>query len=908
METLEHLLLLYNPHIAVVTETWLHDHINDCEIVPPSYKILRKDRGSRGGGVALIYKNYLSCILMPECSFTESLWCRVKFGGHSIVIGGVYRSPDSSPQFLENIYDYLQENVTCRSKIIIAGDFNLPSVKWDQLDPGVTDVKSGELLLDIAFSNNLSQVVQEFTRITDSSRSILDLIFVSESLKNYEVVVEDGLSDHKLVLLSIKLTAQSLNANCPTTEVYDYSRADDVSILDHLEISLSSFVDIQDVNQLWNQFKKIIRYCLDKFVPKKVKRVAKQNPWVTREIIHLKRRIARQRKKKPRNKTTIQEISRILKDKLKSAKERYFTEVMPEFIRTSPRRFWRHLAPSRDSVQYVAHDNHVITDPGEMANSFNDFFQSVFLDNCDLAENAGEFSHESHSNMPELQVTEEGIFALLLDMDTKKAVGPDEIPNTFLRRYAEWVSKYLFVIFSASLVNCEVPLDWLSARVVPVYKSGDKHSVENYRPISLTCACCKLLEHIVSKELFKFLEHSNIFLSNQHGFRKSLSTVTQLTETLHDFATSMNNRGQIDALCLDLSKAFDRVPHPELINKLLKLGINHKVILWIKAYLTNRKQFVEISKTNSCYVRVPSGVPQGSVLGPVLFLCYINDIVENIGPSIAVRLFADDCLLYSVISCHDDQVRLNSALQTVEKWCKESKMKINLTKTIHCTITNKKQNILPFVYKLGNEPLVQVNEFKYLGLTISSNLSWKTHVDNVCSAARKKLWYLKRNLKLAPPETRLTAYKALIRPTLEYASIIWDPFRAYQINKLEKIQRMAARFILSRYQRTESVQEMLNYLNLPTLCDRRKIARLKFFYMLQNGQFNFNTDPYIVARQIRPLRGNHLNHYQIDTANIDAYKYSFFPRTITDWNSLPQELTTANTLTLFEKSILNLFQ
>lgn len=152
----------------------------------------------------------------------------------------------------------------------------------------------------------------------------------------------------------------------------------------------------------------------------------------------------------------------------------------------------------------------------------------------------------------------------MLNIDPRKSAGPDGVPNEFLRSYAEWVLKYLLVIFRASLEQNSLPQDWLIARVVPIHKSGDKHRVENYRPISITCTCCKILEHILSKSLFAYFESSNIWNPSQHGFRRRLSTVTQLTETIHDLAKAIDEWSQIDAICLDLSKAFDRVSHANL--------------------------------------------------------------------------------------------------------------------------------------------------------------------------------------------------------------------------------------------------------------------------------------------------------------------------------------------------------
>lgn len=278
-------------------------------------------------------------------------------------------------------------------------------------------------------------------------------------------------------------------------------------------------------------------------------------------------------------------------------------------------------------------------------------------------------------------------------------------------------------------------------------------------------------------------------------------------------------KGQIDAVCLDMSKAFDRVPHAQLIEKLVRLGINKKLIEWLKSYLSNRTQFVEINGVKSRILSVTSGVPQGSVLGPVLFLCYINNIAETVSPNIRLRLFTDDCLIYSRITHRKDQLALNAALNNLGDWCNKWKMKVNYCKTSYMTVTKNVKNVLAFSYRLDGHELERVTHFKYLGVTLSEDLSWKTHIDHLCSVAEKKLWFLRRKLKLASTKAKLTAYLTLVRPTLEYASIIWDPYRKYQIDKIEKIQRRAARLILSRFRSTDSVSDMLSHLNLPSLSD-----------------------------------------------------------------------------------------
>lgn len=216
-------------------------------------------------------------------------------------------------------------------------------------------------------------------------------------------------------------------------------------------------------------------------------------------------------------------------------------------------------------------------------------------------------------------------------------------------------------------------------------------NIQNYRPISLTTTCCKLLEHIISKHINKYLEENNLLYEHQHGFRQGLSTVTQLIECTHEFASAINERSQVDVIFMDYSKAFDRVPHDKLVQKLNLLGLNQVLISWICSYLEGRMQYVSCNKVCSPPLAVYSGVPQGSVLGPLLFLIYINDIATNFPPSVQVKLFADDCMVFSKVDGVQDQEILNQSLEEIFSWSKKWGMVINFDKTVSCCITNKKK-------------------------------------------------------------------------------------------------------------------------------------------------------------------------------------------------------------------------
>lgn len=502
-----------------------------------------------------------------------------------------------------------------------------------------------------------------------------------------------------------------------------------------------------------------------------------------------------------------------------------------------------------------------------------------------------------------LMISVEGIFSLLLNLKERSSGGPDNIPNAFLRRYAEPVSYILTAIFRSCLKLAIIPDDWRIARVVAVHKKGDRLKKENYRPISLTSSCCKILQHILVHFITEFLEHNKLLSDHQHGFRKNLSTITQLTTTIHEVALTLDLAGQIDLIFLDFSKAFDRVSHSKLLIKLQKFGLPSFIINWIKQYLSNRTQFVDVDGYSSTRLPVTSGVPQGSVLGPILFLMYVNDITAAVCPDVQIRLFADDCLIFKKVTCQNDQISLNSSLAKIHEWCTTWSMSLNSEKTVLLRVSNKRQPFL-YTYKISTGTVAEATEYKYLGLTISNKLTWSSHIENICTAATRKLGLLRHRLKNAPPDAKLLAYKTYVLPKVEYASVIWDPHYKKDKQRLEMVQRRAVRFIFNKYKRTDSPSSLMLANKIPTLEQRRKISRLKFLFLLYHNRLNVNARAFIQPFLSRTSRNRHSHNLLSYQTRTNLFKYSFFPRTISDWNSLPENIVSLESASAFESALL----
>jgi hypothetical protein len=407
-----------------------------------------------------------------------------------------------------------------------------------------------------------------------------------------------------------------------------------------------------------------------------------------------------------------------------------------------------------------------------------------------------------------------------------------------------------------------------------------------------------MLEHIVCKHILNHFDKFNILTILQHGFRKGYSCASQLLITLHDLLKCYDDNNQVDIAILDFSKAFDTVPHQRLLGKLDFYGIDGPILNWISQFLTNRYQRVVVDGVYSSSVKVASGVPQGTVLGPLLFLAYINDLPQRVKSQ--VRLFADDCLLYRPIKSEADHVLLQQDLTELGKWADEWGMRFNAQKCYVLRIC-RKSNPSGWFYSMGDHILQQVKDSAYLGVNISEDLKWEPHISKITAKAQRSLGFIRRNLKHCPEKLRELAYFTLVRSLLDYCSVVWDPHLVKDIHQLETVQRRAARFVKQDYKWDSSVTNMIKDLGWDALQDRRKEARLIMFHKIVTGVVAVPADDYLIPGSTR-TRSNtkHFRHLQTKT---EAYRNSFFPRTIKDWNLLPKDLVLSETVETFKSHL-----
>ncbi|KAK3096436.1 hypothetical protein FSP39_000095 [Pinctada imbricata] len=501
--------------------------------------------------------------------------------------------------------------------------------------------------------------------------------------------------------------------------------------------------------------------------------------------------------------------------------------------------------------------------------------------------------------MPDIKIDSRGVHKLLKGLKPHKATGPDMVPARLLKDFADEFSTILTRLFQSSLDGSRIPSDWRKAAIVPIYKKGDKHKASNYRPVSLTSISCKLLEHIIHSNIMDHYEHLDILTDKQHGFRSKRSCETQLILTIQELASTLSVGEQVDVILLDFSKAFDKVPHTRLLNKLEYYGVRGNINYWISDFLISRTQQVVLEGTASSTADVLSGVPQGTVLGPLLFLSFINDMPEVTTSDI--RLFADDSLLYRRITSTRDSDTLQQDLAALEKWETTWQMAFNPEKCTVIHVTNRRKPRIT-KYQLHGHTLEREESSKYLGITISQDLKWNIHVNNVTSKANRSLGFIRRNLRGCRPSVKEAAYNAIVRPTLEYAASVWTQYTNQQITSIERVQRRAARFVTNNYRDyiPGAVTGMIAHLGWESLATRRAKSRLTMMFKITHGLVDIPHEQHLVAGD-RRTRGN--NQFREIATSEDAYKYSFYPRTIRQWNKLPTDITAIPSLEGFKATL-----
>ncbi|RUM41879.1 MAG: hypothetical protein DSY80_08180 [Desulfocapsa sp.] len=582
--------------------------------------------------------------------------------------------------------------------------------------------------------------------------------------------------------------------------------------------------------------------------------------------------------------------------------------------KSNPKKFWNFIKGKLKTTTGVADlvkgrvdDTESLTkNDKEKAEVLAGFFSSVFTRESDTEVPT---TPEKNFDRPvsTITITREKVQKKLEQLKIDKSQGPDKVHPRLLKELAEELSSPLTQIFNTSLNQGRLPTIWRRAQVTALFKKGSRKEPCNYRPVSLTCIACKILESIIRDHLMDHLKRNKLFSSRQYGFIGGRSTGLQMLKVLEKWTEILDRGGEIDVIYLDFMKAFDTVPHRRLLSKLSSYGIHGEVLSWIKAFLCDRRQRVAVRGSFSDWLDVLSGIPQGSVLWPLLFVLYINDLPDNMMSE--VFMFADDTKVFREIKDDTDRATLQADLEELQTWSTKWLLKFHPDKCKTMTITRRKDpEARPYVMMKkvdGGDVehiLSKVDNEKDLGIRVDAKLSFEQHISDKINKANQMMGLVRRSFIYLDKDNFRWLYKAIVRPHLEYINAVWSPTRKKDINSIENVQRRATKMIPGL--RDMSYSERLRALKLPTLVYRRLRGDMIETFKITHEIYDPEAAPLMsMAGPERSSARGHTFKMFKRRVNTRLRQNYFTERVIDVWNSLPGHVVEAPSIKAFERRL-----
>ena len=893
--------------IIALTETWLNEGTLSTQVIGTNYNVFRTDRSpansrkSIGGGVLLaVHRRFDSCLvdnISGKC--VEQVWVQIRLARFSLYFCVVYLPPDRTRDMTlidahTNSLRDIAANALPTDEFVIVGDYNFSSLKWRSCsdgflfpDPGMSSFHDGINSMLDCYSVNL---LRQINPIVNENNRILDLCFVSNTDYAPKILVPPhplvkNVRHHPPLHLTLEAVRSSTDDSACDVVSYNFKKADYRSIMDFLtNINWTETLDNENVNLAAQTFSNILNYAIDRHVPKRMHSKTKFQPWQTSELRRLKtskraalKRYARHGGYVLRQKYA--QISRIYKRTVKRNHADYLRNVQRR-LKSDPRSFWKHVNDQRkesglpSTMRYGQRTASCIQDVCQLfARKFASVFSSEDLTQSQIFLAANNVP-PSNQSLNHIDVSDSAILTAIAKMKSSSSAGPDGIPAILIKECRAVLLAPLRQLFRLSLATGVFPSLWKSSYMFPVYKKGDKKLVDNYRGITSICTVAKLFERVILEPVFN---HSKTYIAmTQHGFMPQRSTATNLLSFTSYVTDAMSKGLQTDAIYTDLSAAFDKINHAITIAKLERLGFGNAVLNWFRSYLSNRCLTVKIGDSTSHEFSASSGIPQGSHLGPLIFLLYFNDVNFSIkGPRLS---FADDLKIFIEIRNQADACFLQRQLTTFAEWCTVNRMSLNPDKCSVVTFT-RKQTPFRFNYQLAGKVLNRVGCVKDLGVYLDEQLTFKQHLSYIVTKASRCLGFIMRIAKSFTDIYCLKSlYCSLVRSTLEYCSVIWNPHYLNGVHRIETIQRRFVRFAL-RLLPWNNPQQLPSYDNrrlligLDSLQVRRNLARA----MLVSDILNSNIDcPALLSAlnihvQSRALRNNVFFRTPLRRTNYGAH-------------------------------------
>ena len=824
----------------------------------------------------------------------------------------MYRPPNSGSDYWDLIEQTFDNLCDSHTDLVILGDFNS-----DLLKP-----MHANRIQNLTNSYNLHQLIDEPTHYTENSSSLLDLAIVSKP----ENVVYSGVSSpfipdliryHCPIIVTLKFRKPIQKPF--KRHIWLYDKGDYNKYKRLLSENDWSFISAaNNVDEIADKVSSIIIEAAKQSIPfKEITVRPNEPPWINSNI---KRQI-RQRKRlfKRAKKSNNENIWTQFRTKRNSvtasrriAKQEYIEKIAKD-LRSNDinSKSWHKISSNllrssskQTSIPFLETTSGITETDNDKAEILNHYFASQ-SDLADRHSSPPDLELPNYPMLENIHISPDEVKQAIKQLKPNKAPGPNLIGPKLFKEASNELATPLSDMYNLSLTTKTYPASWKKANVCPIFKKDNPCKLNNYRPISLLNYEGKIMERCVHKHISEYLEANTIISEFQSGFKPTDSTINQLAYLCNEFAKDIDESKEIRVVFLDISKAFDRVWHKGLLAKLRAIGFSENIVEWFSSYLENRKQRVCLGGIASAWLSIFAGVPQGSILGPILFLIFINDIVKYIRTNI--RLFADDTILYKVVHNIDlAAAELNIDLESIKFWAKIWKVVFNPLKSKSLLITKKNQTIQHPPLIMSQSQIEEVNEHKHLGITFCRTLTWTNHISEISRKAWKRIGSLRRYKFLLDRGSLFKMYTTFIRPLLEYGGVVWDSCSNENKRLIEKIQVEALR-ITTGGTKVCSLQKLYDDLSCETLEQRRHKHKLFLLYKIINNlapNYLMQLLPPRVQQFSRyPLRNS--EDFAIPVTRTTTYYNSFLPTALRDWNVLSLDTRNAPTLNSFKHTLRN---
>lgn len=882
-----------------------------------------------GGGVMIMSKSHLELkkIIIPSINNLiveqEFECCLVEIKGFkfSCALIAVYRTPRFifERNFLMKLNILLCIILKHFEKVIISGDINIDVL---------SDSNAYRELEIILKSHNMYYAVDFPTRISNTKQSAIDN-YLTNILKSTIKVSGciTALSDHDGQILQI----QSYNANKNENKiVHFFKRNYDVHSMSTFKYMLSkekwSEVYQSQADKKFDVFFSIFMYYFNMNFPKiKSRHYVDKKNWINYDLIREKEQIINsiQNNRKYGNvvtnegETSIKSRFKEFRKHVKMVKHSYYDKLIQKtdnVIKTT----WN-IINKEVGCKSVSNKNIVLNcndtevkDPHVVSSMFSDYFGNMVDQHAVPSitchsnnDSVKDFTTKKFTFTP---LTEKDMESIILSFDNRGSNGFDGVPMTVIKFAKEFLLRPLTHLINSSFITGEFPNKLKISKIKPLSKSGDTHNISDYRPISLLSSFSKLYERAVKQQLFMFLESNNLFDKEQHGFQGGKSVITAGINFIESIIDAIEKKEKVVGIFMDLSKAFDRVSHSQLLLTLSKLGIKGRSLSWFQSYLANRAQFVEISHLDrknylssvvSPTLTVNHGVPQGSILGPLLFLCYLKglpDIIE--GKSTTMHLYADDInLKVSCDSVSDLEIKCFIDLALVSQCLSEKQLLLNTDKTKFVSFSasqNRNKFLSKYNILINDSFLEEVNNTKHLGLVIDKHLNWNLHINKICSKIASGLYALRQMYHISNINTLKSIYHAFIHAHIAFGISLYGSTSNQNMNKILILQKKAIRIML-HLKWNESVKTLFPILGILT------VYSVYIFETIIHVKKNFCYIPKMGANHKYHTRNR--NNLAFTPHTLEFYKKKPSYSGITFYNKLPSDLKNISDFNIFKKKL-----